>query len=431
MSTRLIRILFALIIVGIISALFLLNPQETVVFLGKGEEYRAPMALVLILTFVAGAVMAAVLAFVAQFRLSLLNWQERRLRKLQREHLKDLVTVREQIALQKWDEAKRTLSKILKEDADNAVARTLLAIAVEALEGGRAALRVLEEGRGRELVSAELYLKAAELQEREGNLTAALDNLNLLLQRDPNARMVLREAVRVSAELGDLKRAIEYQERLTRIVERTRYVEEQNKLAELELKAALKQDDAGKDEALEQVLRRHRDFPEALKEKAKRSIAKGEFDKGTRELAQAFSAAGDISFLHEIAKFWLSKNEPERAIKAVRGALKERELPQGRAYLAALLASIGMAEQSERELSTLSESNLSPEGEVLVRVTRARLLQGKGESVEAIKSLAVAVQKSLKDPLVSELLEAFDSTTLVARRSPSDKTQLSPLYSTP
>lgn len=431
MSIRIFRIILALIIVGLISALFLLNPQETTVYFGKAREYRAPMALVLILTFVAGAVFAAILALIAQFRLSFINWREKRLRKIQREHLKELVHVRELVALEKWEEARSSLSRILKEDPDNAVARALLATSTDALEGSRAALRILEEGRGREIVSAEVYLIAAELQEREGNLTAALDNLALLLQRDPSSKKVLREAVRISAALGDYPRAVECQEKLARISDRKEYVEVQNKLAELELEAALRLPNGEQDTALDQILRRHRHFPDALLAKAKRAENRGELDAAGRDLIQAFAASGSIRYLQELSQLWIRKEDPERAVKFLRNALKENDVPAGRAFLAALLSSLGMLDQAEKELSQLRIEGAEPGTEALVALTKAKTLQAKGASGEAVQTLAHALSRSMDGNSDTEFSKTIRELKDLGTIKNKSKEQLAPQFSTP
>lgn len=420
MSKRLVRFLLVLLIVGLISLIFLLNPQETTVFFGRGEQYRGPMALVLIVTFLCGSIFTAALAFIVQFRLSLINWRERQLNKLQREHLKELVNVRELCALQNWDAAKSALGKILREDPENPVARMLLATALEATEGRIPALRVIEEGRGKELSSAELYLKAAELQEKEGNLTAALDNYNLLLQKDPNSRVVLREAVRVAQALGDLYRALNYQERLVRVVERSRYNEEQLRLAAIELEVLKRLPESEQDGALDQLLRRHRDFAPALDFRGNRALERGDLDRATKDLVLAYTSSGEVGYLDTIACAWISRGEPERAIRVVRGAIKERSSPAARVFLAALLGSLGMIEQCERELEECSETD----SEIAI-LTRARLLQSKGCSAEAVILLCSSLDSHYKS------LSSLTSDQPLSSRQAASKEQLSPLYSTP
>ncbi len=431
MSTRFVRILLALLIVALISALFILNPQDTIVHFGRGNDYSAPMALVLILTFLAGAILAAVLAFISQFRLSLSHWRERRLRQDQREHLRELVTIRELVALEKWDEAQSKLKKVLKEDPDNAVARTLLATTLDALGDRRGALKVIEEGRGRELTSAELFLKAAELQEREGNLTAALDNLALLLQKDSSSKKVLTEAVRIASTLEDYKRAAEFQERLIKLSDRVDYEGEQRRLAQIELHIARKLPAEEQKAAIETLLRRHRNFSPALIARSRLEEASGELDAASRSITQAFVANGKLTYLDQLSQIWLRKDDPDRAVKLVRAALLQNDSPAGRAFLTSLLVALGMFEHAEKEVAQFGDTTPGKTCEVLLAISKARLLQTKGKLGDAIELVCDTLIVNLPESDRPKFLDAINRKLGTLSQRTSGKEQPAPQFSTP
>ena len=431
MSKRIFLLALALLTVGIISALFLLNPQGAVVNLGGERTYQAPMALVLILTFVAGGLFTFILTFISQFRLALEAWRERRLRAAERGHLKELVAIRELIALEKYSEAIPRLSQILKEDPDNAACRALLASCQDSLDDSSAALRTLEEGRGRIITSAELYLKAALIYEKRGNLTAALDNMALLLKSHPTSKKVLREGVRIAEKLGEGERAIQFQERLLKLLSGDEYQAAQEKLAALELKRIEKQPRAVQSEELSRLLKRHRTFAPAFQMQAELDELRGEVELANRSLVRGFGLSGDISFLSRIASLWLKRDNPERAVKNIRAAVGERDSEEGRAYLACLLASLGIMDEAEKELSRLQQYH-TPLKDL------AQLMIAERSAGTQPTTAAVQISSRVKERLISELpeglkesLQMVQGVRLQTKGAVRFREQPSPQYSTP
>lgn len=400
MSKRIYRLLLALLTVAIISALFLLNPQLAEVHLGQGHSYNSPMALILILTFISGTLFAFALAFVSQFQLSMQAWREKRLRVSERAHLKQLVGIRELVALEDYQDASAKLAHILKEDPDNAVARSLLATCQDNLGNPQAALRTLEEGRGRIISSAELYLKAALIFEKQGNLTAALDNLSLLLKSYPSSKKVLREGVRIAEKLDDLDRAVQFQERLLKLVSNLEYQDSQLKLAELELKQIRKKSKSIQPEELSRLLKKHRSFAPAFEFQAELDLLRGDAELASRAYLRAFELSGEINILGKIALLWLKKDDPDRAIRNIKSALKDRDSLSGRAYLVCLTAALGMSDEAKKELVRLENSNLPLLQ--LAAILVAESSESKNDQVlSAIKDtllsgLSIAIRESLE-----------------------------------
>jgi tetratricopeptide (TPR) repeat protein len=426
MSKRIYRIILALLTVATISALFLLNPQLAEVNLGRGHSYNAPMALILILTFIAGSLFAFALAFVSQFQLSFEAWRERRLRKNERAHLKELVSVRELVALEKYSEATSKLTQILKEDPDNAVARSLLATCLDELNDPSAALRILEEGRGRQINSSELYLKAALIYEKQGNLTASLDNLALLLKSHPTSKKVLREGVRVASKLGETERAIQFQERLIKVVDNLEYQSAQTKLAELELLQIRSKPRSIQPEELSRLLKKHRNFGPAFEFQSELDEQRNETELASRSLLRGFELSGETNILAKIALVWLRKEDPDRAVRNIKSALRDRDSLSGRAYLVCLMASLGMADEARKELGRLDTSNLPILH--LARILVAQSNSGKSdETSEQLKQMILNDQpQAIKDSLnsLAAKLELFSSRS-------GGKEQPSPQLSTP
>lgn len=402
MSKRIYRILLALLTVALISALFLLNPQLAEVNLGRGHSYNSPMALILILTFVSGTLFAFALAFVSQFQLSWEAWREKRLRASERAHLKQLVGVRELVALENYQEASTKLAQILKEDPDNAVARSLLATCQDELGNPQSALRTLEEGRGRIINSAELYLKAAMIFEKQGNLTAALDNLSLLLKSHPSSKKVLREAVRIAEKLDELDRAVQFQERLLKVVSNLEYQDSQVKLADLELKQIKKKPKTIQPEELSRLLKKHRTFAPAFEFQAELDLLRGDTELASRAYLRGFELSGEIELLAKVALLWLKKEDPDKAIRNIKSVLRDKDSTLGRAYLVCLTAALGMTDEAKKELDRLEKSNLPLLQ--LASILVAQSSEGKNDAV--VSAVKDAILSGLSAP-VRESLEVL------------------------
>jgi tetratricopeptide (TPR) repeat protein len=409
MSKRIYRIILALLTVALISALFLLNPQTAEVHLGRGHSYMLPMALILILTFVAGSLFAFALAFVSQFQLSWEAWRERRLRTSERAHLKDLVGIRELVALENYQEASVKLSQILKEDADNAVARSLLATCQDELGNPLLALRTLEEGRGRAINSSELYLKAATIYEKQGNLTAALDNISLLLKSHPNSKKVLREGVRIAERLDDLDRAVQFQERLLKVTNNMEYQDEQARLAKLELSNIKKKPQTIQPEELSRLLKKHRTFAPAYEFQAELDQLRGESELATRSYLRGFELSGDTDILAKVAMLWLKKDDPDKAVRNIKTALRDKDSLFGRAYLVCLTAALGMSDEASKELVRL-EANGNP----LIQLATIMVAQCSDNKHDPV---TIAVQETILLGLSSPIRESLKF--LGAKRSNS------------
>jgi len=431
MSKRIIRILLALITVAIISGIFILNPQESVVYFGRGNAHTAPMALILILTFVAGTLFAFALAFVSQFKLSLEAWREKRLRAVERGHLKELVAIRELIALGKYSEAMPKLNQILKEDPDNAVCRALLATCQSELGDLSSALRTLEEGRGRIITSAELYLKAASIYERQGNLTAALDNLSLLLKTHPNSTKVLREGVRVAEKLGEVDRAIHFQERLIKLVDSSEYPSAQEKLAALELLNIEKQPRATQPEEISRLLKKHRNFAPAFRLQAELDHSRGELELSSRSLLKGYEISGDVAYLALLVSNCMAKDNPDRAIKNIRAAVRDRDSIDSRAYLVCLLASLGISDEAKKELELIGQAglpnNLLELANILVAEHSASTNRNTDHLTSQIKRTLII---TLPDA-VRKSLEQLGELNIQPKGIQRQKEQPAPQFSTP
>jgi len=386
------------------------------------------MALILILSFVAGCLFAFALASVSQFKLSLEAWKEKRLRTAERGHLKELVNIRELVALGKFSEAVPKLSQMLKEDPDNAVCRALLATCQDSMGDSSAALVTLEDGRGRSITSAELYLKAARIYEKQNNLTAALDNLALLLKTHPNSKKVLSEGVRIAEHIGDMQRAIGFQERLLRLVGSSEIENAQEKLAGLELSQIRKQPLAIQSEELARLLKRHRTFAPAFELQAELDKQRGETEQAHRSLLRGYELSSDPSFLALMVSLWMDKEDPEKAVRNVRVALRNKSTPEGRAYFICLLASVGMLDEARMEFDALDEKDSESS---LLKLAKIIIAERSGTGGEELSSqLKNTIINSLPEKIKQSLIR-LGELKVSSKEQLKQKTQPAPQFSTP
>jgi tetratricopeptide (TPR) repeat protein len=425
MSARLVKLLVvAVLITAAVCYLFYLNPEAVTLHWGSGSEQiiSGPLALVLVVAFFIGVFTAAVFAFLIGVRYQLRDWKQSRLERLRESHAQLLVQAREQLAAENFAAARGLLQKIIDKDPADIVARIQLA-EVEKRQGQvDEALRILDQARAGQKKNLELLFFAAELQEQQGNRTAAADNLRLVLAKDQRNSKALEALVLHCRALGQFSQAEDYQQQLIRLA-RTN-AEQANRLehlAELELESALysrTEDPAEFRDKLERLLQRHRDFVPALYELGCLEQEALNLDKANKLFSKAYKLSPQPRFLEAIAKLWLGVDEPARALANVRNLIQSAELTReqaldGRVFFICLLLYLENIDEAVREREKLrSENSDSRRYQAELAVVDALLLKRNAGIEEAF------------DVVLDSLLakeEFSDLRVLAARESVFDE----------
>lgn len=442
MTSRTVRILILVIIVSLVCALFLLNPHVVTVNFGQGRRWDAPLALILIVVFVLGALLSGFLAAVTSTQASFKWWRERRGFQLERSHYSQIRAVRELIANGELDEARKTLERMVAQDDGNVVARVHLASVLRDLGEINAALRVLDETRAAEKSNFEVLFLAADLNAEIGNMTAAYDNLSLVLQSDPHSRKALEQLIPYAVALGKFSIAKELKERLIRLSSGTKYQEHQLDLAALELHRAAGLEGAAKRSAVEEVLKRHRDYAPAIEALAKIEAEAGRAEEASKLLIRAYKIDPAVSCLSTLAQLWLDQDAPARAVSSVRSLLpgtpREDSL-SGTLFLITLLTHLEMSDEAAAELRKLEErlpeltlqSDVRESALASIAVLKAHVLSRQDKSLEAYRILDELRRKV--SPLEGEagLLRVTVSDTTSTTMRGSRREQPAPQLSTP
>jgi tetratricopeptide (TPR) repeat protein len=213
MPRRLIKIIAALLLMAIPTFIVVNNPTTVQVKTFGETPLSVSVGVLMLVVFIIGALSASLVASV----LGLFSWWERR--KLQKREqlriafLNAIIDARSATASHEWSRAKNLWLGILKKDSQNVIARIELSRIYQRLGDQKEALAVVEAVRATYPEHVELLFQIADLLVAAGNLTAAFDNISVLLTRGFNARAASR-AVELLERLGRWEDALEQWERL-------------------------------------------------------------------------------------------------------------------------------------------------------------------------------------------------------------------------
>ena len=292
MLKKLSLLLFTVVVVTLVSFMFLHNQDSVTVTYAPGKTISGQIALILIYAFALGVLVSTIVAFILGAKLRLRNRKLFRQVKVTQDHMKQIEDARGQLALGDYVGAQEQLSRIIQKDPDNIAARIELAETHQRRGDLAGALHVLDQARIEQKKNVELLLKASEINAALGNHTAEFDNAALILQIKPRSRFALERVIASSVQLGRLDEAIAYQGELARTLSGDEYSAAQVRLAELELRRAVRdgQSDTGSlRKGLETVLRNHRDFPPALNLLAEVELADNNADAAVKLWKKSFA----------------------------------------------------------------------------------------------------------------------------------------------
>lgn len=367
MPRRVLKLVISLFIVAIVSYVFYLNPHSVPVNYGGTNSISPPLALTLIVVFCSGATITAFLAFIFDMEyLMRLRRSDRREKQIE-DHRALVVSAREQLAAGLLPAARERLQKILSKDPQDTVAR--IELAESYLDEGKPheALQVLEDARTKDKSNLEILFLAAELNAELGNITGAFDNYQLILRKEPRSPRALGGLVDCCRVLERYDNAVEYQMQLLRASKGAEQTRLQEELADLEVRAVTQRyPEPGKErrKAIEEILGRHRDFPEALRLLAVEERESLRPELAAKHLIRAFKSGRSVNDLELLADLWLQAEDPTKAVNAVRLAVQQDEYSnrldrtqlENRMFLVALLVfleSISEAKSERRKIDAV------------------------------------------------------------------------------
>jgi thioredoxin-like negative regulator of GroEL len=239
-----------------------------------------------------------------------------------------------------WAAARDLWEQIIHREEENVIARVELSRCLEALNDPREALRVLDSTRASSRSSAEVLFRAAELNRKLGNNTAASDNLGLILKTAPS-RKALELARDINEELGRIGDAIEFQSELEKIG----YASDDTGDARRRLTFAQIVTESTSESALRDSLtgfvKRNPTFVPALEKLAALEISRADVETSAELLVKAAKAAkGDVSKWKAVVDLWLHATQGEfsrRAERAIAAARSASQDTKGRVRLEAEL----------------------------------------------------------------------------------------------
>jgi tetratricopeptide (TPR) repeat protein len=413
----------------------LTNSDPATIKLGPNFSVTTYAGVIYIAVFATGCIVASLVALFFGFKGYL---RERRLRSAERgrqNFLKILEKARGLMASGDWAAARLLWEDIIARDPDNVVARVELSACLEQLGDEREALRVLDATRASSRSSVEVLFRAAELNRKLGNNTAASDNLGLILSEAPS-----RKALELARDSSRAMERFDDSLRFNDELEKIGYASEETAKARAELSFEQMVKSAGSDAALQESLvafvKQHPTCVPALERLADLERARGDLDRCAEHLMKAAKASpGDLSRWRAVVDLWLHSSvgdvsrRSERAIAAARSATKET---RGRARLEAevllirTLLAVNHFQEAESLIEGFTTMASKELGSVPEDIARDVLIQ-KGYCFSQMGNVRETAEfwEQLATPGVAGNLGKKSPTPIASRAEPS------PALSTP
>lgn len=346
------KLLSLFLVVLAVYLIYQLNPTPVELKPWFGVSWTIPLAGVLLAALALGIVGG----FVYGGTLAFYNWSYR-LKWQKTCHLQEqLAKARECIAAGDFKEALVVLDSLLRKDKNLVQAIALKADIYNQQGDLEESIKVLDLARRTNPNNAELLFLAARANALAGNLTACIDNLKLILQTRPNNLSANKLLAQTLEKQGKLKEAREVQEKVVKLsASQDSYVAEQEQLAALDL--ALIEADvtdlADRKDFLDDLLRSHKNYVPALVRIAEIAKELKQHEEVHSYYIQAFKHSGNVKYLDEVSSFWLSLEQPTRAVGAVLIAIREFEAvggtsQQAKLFLAFLYHGLEMREEASK-----------------------------------------------------------------------------------
>ena len=211
MISRFSRLLSILILVAVAVYIVIVNRETATFTLGGSWSTSANLGVLLLSSFSFGILVASIVALFFGFR----SWlRERKLYSIDRQRqsfIEGLIKARSISASHEWRKARDYWLSLSRKDPSDIIAQIEISRSLENSGELSEALRAIETVRSSHPENIEVLFRAFELQKQLGNSTAALDNLALILGKQPCLRAA-SEARTLSENLGRIADALEYHE---------------------------------------------------------------------------------------------------------------------------------------------------------------------------------------------------------------------------
>lgn len=330
MVTYILRLLTIFLIVAFAAGIILLNSAEVTLRLLPGTSFSAMGGVVFLVVFGAGICLAACFWIVFGIRS---YFRERALKQKElnsHRFYQAMLEARGLAAAGEFARAQDKWERLIKRDPTDVIARIELSRSLQESGKVEAALRALDDARAKVPENIEVLFRASELNLQLGNLTAAVDNLALVLYHEPNAKAA-RLARDLSEKLGRIGDGIEYHRQLANLG-----AADPKDPAEirLDLKRILSDGDGDREAELRKFVKRNPEFDAGLGELAQVELAKGDVDAATELYLRAGKRSGLLRYWEEASRIWMEHGSGDRAVSAAKTAVRNTS---GREKLLALL----------------------------------------------------------------------------------------------
>jgi tetratricopeptide (TPR) repeat protein len=357
------RILVILIVAGVCSYWYYLNPAPITLRYSNTGELTAPLAVLFLGAFALGIVCMMILALYFGTKS---YFRERNLISREKRHIQfyeQLLEARGAQAVNDRGLAQSRWEAISRKHPTNVIARIELAKTVRDGGDSNAALQILDEARAHSNNNPEVLLLAAEINGAVGNLTSALDNTKLLFQTCPTLK-VAQMARDFARKLGRYEEALSFHETVSQFSSTPADQELENELhferavaENLQLGGSAEESESRLAPVLEKLIKRHPSAA-AFKKLAELEVARGDEEYAATLLGKAAQLSGDIRIVSEAVHRALAASGPERAIAMQRmfvDKLQGTNKVGARIMLVELFLRMHMNTEARRELDGLRE----------------------------------------------------------------------------
>jgi tetratricopeptide (TPR) repeat protein len=322
------RFIILALLIGVTLYITLTNSDRATLHLGPALQVTANAGVLYLGIFAAGCIAASVVALFFGFKGHMRERHLLNVDKTRQAFFELFVKARNYMSAHEWNAARNVWEQILRKDPDNVIAKVELATCLDTLGDTREALRVLDILRAEKRCNAEILFKAAELNQKLGNDTAARDNIALIVSDFPSKR-ALESARNLSERMNRIEDALEYQNE----IERAGYADESSasiktRLLFMDL-VRQSTNESTLREALQGFVKRHPACIEALEKLAALDVNAGRFEEAAELLVKAAKASGDQpSKWMQVVDLWITKapgdfsKRADRALAAARSATR-------------------------------------------------------------------------------------------------------------
>ena len=362
MTLKILKTLSGLILIASISIYLVLNNEETVnVYFTESFQQQLPLGVALLISFVVGILIASFAAILYGIRFAL---KERKYKNTIRnfsELQNMLLAGRSARVGEDFSKALLLFRKAAKYSPEDPIAKIELAKTQLEQKEFSEALKTLDYIRARYPENLEVLTLSGLLNEKLNNKTAAIDNYNLVLERQFSTQ-ASRRAMSLSDELGRYDEALEY----AALLERQGFPETEKK-SEILFHQIMKNDsEPARYKELKTLLKAYPQCSLVLKELAYLEEKNQNEKEAAQYLLKEAQSAKTLESWDALIAFWLRAKKPENALnianKAIEESTKNDEKMAAKLAKLRLCLSLGMfdetnslIEQLQNEMSLLNE----------------------------------------------------------------------------